>query len=71
MPFMIIIRNNLKRNSMLKNDIFLRAAKGLKTERPPYGSCAKQGEFYLNIEPFIASLSGFKELVETPSWPVR
>lgn len=51
---------------MLKNDIFLRAAKGELTERPPVWLMRQAGRILPQYRAVRASLSGFKELVETP-----
>jgi len=51
---------------MLKNDIFLRAARGEKTERPPVWLMRQAGRILPQYRALRASLSGFKELVETP-----
>ncbi len=51
---------------MLKNDLFLRAAKGEKTERPPVWLMRQAGRILPQYRALRASLSGFKELVETP-----
>lgn len=51
---------------MLKNDLFLRVAKGEKTERPPVWLMRQAGRILPQYRALRASLSGFKELVETP-----
>lgn len=51
---------------MIKNDIFLRAANGEKTERPPVWLMRQAGRILPQYRALRASLSGFKELVETP-----
>ena len=51
---------------MLQNDIFLRAARGEKTERPPVWLMRQAGRILPQYRALRASLSGFKELVETP-----
>ncbi|BDS13629.1 uroporphyrinogen decarboxylase [Aureispira anguillae] len=51
---------------MLKNDLFLRAARGEKTERPPVWLMRQAGRILPQYRALRASLSGFKELVETP-----
>ena len=50
----------------LKNDLFLRAARGEKTERPPVWLMRQAGRILPQYRAIRASLSGFKELVETP-----
>ncbi|MCH2023631.1 MAG: uroporphyrinogen decarboxylase [Saprospiraceae bacterium] len=51
---------------MLKNDLFLRAARGEHTERPPVWLMRQAGRILPQYRSLRASLSGFKELVETP-----
>lgn len=51
---------------MLKNDLFLRAARGQQTERPPVWLMRQAGRILPQYRALRASLSGFKELVETP-----
>lgn len=51
---------------MLKNDLFLRAARGEETERPPVWLMRQAGRILPQYRALRASLSGFKELVETP-----
>ena len=51
---------------MLKNDLLLRAAKGEKTERIPVWLMRQAGRILPEYRAVRASLSGFKELVETP-----
>ncbi len=51
---------------MLKNDLFLRVANGEKTERPPVWLMRQAGRILPQYRAVRASLSGFKELVETP-----
>ena len=51
---------------MLKNDLFLRAARGEKTERTPVWLMRQAGRILPQYRALRASLSGFKELVETP-----
>lgn len=51
---------------MIKNDLFLRVAKGEKTERPPVWLMRQAGRILPQYRALRASLSGFKELVETP-----
>jgi uroporphyrinogen decarboxylase len=51
---------------MLKNDLFLRAARGEVTERPPVWLMRQAGRILPQYKALRASLSGFKELVETP-----
>ena len=50
----------------LKNDLFLRAARGEKTERTPVWLMRQAGRILPEYRAVRASLSGFKELVETP-----
>ncbi len=49
-----------------KNDLFIRAAKGEKTERPPVWLMRQAGRILPQYRAIRSSLSGFKELVETP-----
>ena len=51
---------------MLKNDLILRAALGQKTERIPVWLMRQAGRILPEYRAVRASLSGFKELVETP-----
>lgn len=51
---------------MLKNDLILRAAKGEKTERTPVWLMRQAGRILPEYRAIRNSLSGFKELVETP-----
>lgn len=51
---------------MLKNDLFLRVAKGEVTERPPVWLMRQAGRILPQYRALRAKLSGFKELVETP-----
>lgn len=51
---------------MLKNDLFLRAARGEQTERAPVWLMRQAGRILPQYRALRASLSGFKELVETP-----
>ncbi len=50
----------------LKNDIFLRAVRGEKTERPPVWLMRQAGRILASYRAVREKLSGFKELVETP-----
>ncbi len=50
----------------LKNDLFLRAAKGELTERPPVWLMRQAGRILPQYRALRGKLSGFKELVETP-----
>lgn len=50
----------------LQNDLFLRAARGEKTERPPVWLMRQAGRILPQYRAIRASLSGFKELVSTP-----
>lgn len=51
---------------MLQNDIFLRVARGEKTERPAIWLMRQAGRILPDYRAIRARLSGFKELVETP-----
>jgi uroporphyrinogen decarboxylase len=51
---------------MLKNDLLLRAARGENTERIPVWLMRQAGRILPEYRAVRASLSGFKELVETP-----
>ncbi|NQZ77323.1 MAG: uroporphyrinogen decarboxylase [Ekhidna sp.] len=51
---------------MLKNDLIVRAAKGEKTERTPVWLMRQAGRILPEYRAVRNSLSGFKELVETP-----
>lgn len=50
----------------LQNDLFLRAARGETTERPPVWLMRQAGRILPEYRALRAKLSGFKELVETP-----
>ena len=50
----------------LKNDLVLRAARGEKTERTPVWLMRQAGRILPEYRAVRSSLSGFKELVETP-----
>jgi uroporphyrinogen decarboxylase len=50
----------------LKNDLFLRAARGEATERTPVWLMRQAGRILPEYRALRARLSGFKELVETP-----
>ncbi len=50
----------------LQNDLFLRAAKGETTERPPVWLMRQAGRILPQYRALRGKLSGFKELVETP-----
>lgn len=50
----------------LQNDLFLRAARGEQTERPPVWLMRQAGRILPQYRALRATLSGFKELVETP-----
>jgi uroporphyrinogen decarboxylase len=52
---------------MLKNDLLLRVAAGEKTERPPVWLMRQAGRILPQYRAIRNSLSGFKELVETPA----
>ncbi|MEM8583850.1 MAG: uroporphyrinogen decarboxylase [Bacteroidota bacterium] len=49
-----------------QNDIFLRAARGERTERPPVWLMRQAGRILPQYRALRAKLSGFKELVSTP-----
>ncbi|MEQ9007726.1 MAG: uroporphyrinogen decarboxylase family protein, partial [Ekhidna sp.] len=51
---------------MLKNDLILRAARGEQTERTPVWLMRQAGRILPEYRAVRNSLSGFKELVETP-----
>ncbi|GAA4370016.1 uroporphyrinogen decarboxylase [Hymenobacter saemangeumensis] len=51
---------------MLKNDLFLRAARGEATERTPVWLMRQAGRILPQYRALRGRLSGFKELVETP-----
>jgi uroporphyrinogen decarboxylase len=50
----------------LANDLFLRAARGERTERPPVWLMRQAGRILPQYRELRAKLSGFKELVSTP-----
>ena len=50
----------------MKNDLLLRVARGEKTERPPVWLMRQAGRILPQYRAIRNSLSGFKELVETP-----
>ena len=52
---------------MLKNDLFLRAARGEATERTPVWLMRQAGRILPEYRALRSRLSGFKELVETPA----
>jgi len=52
---------------MLKNDLFLRAARGEATERTPVWLMRQAGRILPEYRALRGRLSGFKELVETPA----
>ncbi len=52
---------------MLHNDLFLRAARGEATERTPVWLMRQAGRILPEYRKLRGSLSGFKELVETPA----
>lgn len=52
--------------AMLKNDLILQAARGEKTERTPVWLMRQAGRILPEYRAVRNSLSGFKELVETP-----
>ena len=52
---------------MMKNDLFLRAARGETTERTPVWLMRQAGRILPEYRALRAQLSGFKELVETPA----
>ena len=51
----------------LKNDLLIRTAKGEKVERPPVWLMRQAGRILPQYRAIRNSLSGFKELVETPA----
>ncbi|MEN0004643.1 MAG: uroporphyrinogen decarboxylase [Bacteroidota bacterium] len=51
----------------LKNDLFVRAARGEAVERPPVWLMRQAGRILPQYRAIRKSLSGFKELVETPA----
>ena len=51
----------------LSNDLLIRAAKGEKVERTPVWLMRQAGRILPEYRKIRNSLSGFKELVETPS----
>ena len=51
----------------LKNDLFLRTARGEDVERPPVWLMRQAGRILPQYRALRSKLSGFKELVETPS----
>ncbi len=51
---------------MLQNDLLVRAARGETTERPPVWLMRQAGRILPEYRAIRNSLSGFKELVETP-----
>ncbi|THH41269.1 uroporphyrinogen decarboxylase [Neolewinella litorea] len=51
---------------MYTNDLFLRAARGERVERPPVWLMRQAGRILPQYRALRASLSGFKELVSTP-----
>ncbi|MEM9887378.1 MAG: uroporphyrinogen decarboxylase [Bacteroidota bacterium] len=53
-------------NKQLKNDLFLRAARGEQVERPPVWLMRQAGRTLPGYRKMRAKLSGFKELVKTP-----
>jgi len=55
-----------KETPTLKNDLLLRAARGEAVERPPVWLMRQAGRILPQYRELRASLSGFKELVETP-----
>jgi len=56
----------LETNTLIKNDLFLRAAKGEKVERVPIWLMRQAGRILPQYRALRNKLSGFKELVETP-----
>ena len=52
----------------LKNDLFLRAARGEKTERTPVWLMRQAGRILPEYRAVRAKMGGFKELVETPEF---
>ena len=53
-------------NNTIQNNIFLRVARGEKTERPAVWLMRQAGRILPDYRALRAKLSGFKELVETP-----
>ncbi|MEM1324782.1 MAG: uroporphyrinogen decarboxylase [Bacteroidota bacterium] len=51
---------------MIKNDLFLRTARGEQVERPPVWLMRQAGRTLPNYKKMRAKLSGFKELVTSP-----
>ena len=51
---------------MYENDLFLRAARGERTERPPVWLMRQAGRILPQYRALRSRLSGFKELVSTP-----
>lgn len=52
----------------IKNDLFLRAARGEKTERTPVWLMRQAGRILPEYRAVRAKMGGFKELVETPEF---
>ena len=50
----------------LQNDLLLRAAKGIKTERTPVWLMRQAGRVLPEYREVRASVGGFKQLVESP-----
>src|SRR6478672_11235646 len=50
------------------NDLFLRAARGETTERPPVWLMRQAGRILPEYRAVRAKMGGFKELVETPEF---
>ena len=55
-------------SQLLQNDLILRAARGEKIERYPVWLMRQAGRILPEYRAVRASLSGFKELVETPKY---
>ena len=51
----------------MTNDLILRTARGEQTERPPVWLMRQAGRILKEYRDVRASVSGFKELVETPA----
>ncbi len=52
----------------LKNDLFLRAARGEKVERVPVWMMRQAGRILPEYREVRAKLNGFKELVKSPEF---
>lgn len=65
-PILKAQRNPYLRGMKLKNDLLLRAARQEQIERPPVWLMRQAGRTLPGYREIRASVSGFKELVETP-----